>query len=73
MQQQSGILFSRTVKMMLHHFNTAQRADEVELFFRDNIFAGAERAINQAVETIRVNASLLARDADDVARFFDSL
>lgn len=51
MQQQSGILFSRIAKAMLHHFSSHQRADEVSKFFRENAFDGSEvRAVDQAVE-----------------------
>ena len=69
MHKQSGILFSRTVKSMLHHFSSIQRAQEVEALFRENHFAASERAVDQAVETIRLNASLLERDLNDVVKY----
>lgn len=51
MQRQSGILFSRVAKAMLHNFSSHQRADEISKFFRENAFDGSEvRAVDQAVE-----------------------
>ena len=58
MQKQSGILFSRVVKAMLHNFSCHQRANEVDSFFRSNPFDGSEvRSVSQAVE-VRANCLL---------------
>ncbi|XP_017485790.1 PREDICTED: puromycin-sensitive aminopeptidase-like protein [Rhagoletis zephyria] len=74
MQKQSGILFSRAVKAMLHNFSCHQRANEVDSFFRSNPFDGSEvRSVSQAVETIHINADVLARDLKSLTDFFQEL
>lgn len=45
------------------HFCDEGDAKEVESFFRDNRVAGADRALEEAVETIRVCAAFKAREA----------
>jgi len=70
---QAGILMSNLAKMVTHNFNTEQRAQEVNQFFTDNSFPGTERAVQQSVETIYLNARLLSRDSVNVKKYFETL
>lgn len=68
----AGALISRLIKMVTKNFTTEAKAQEVETFFRDNKFPGSERSVQQAVETIRLNESIMKRDAD-VKKYLESL
>ena len=43
-------------------FLSLEKADMVETFFKENPMPGTERAVAQAVETVRLNAAWLTRD-----------
>lgn len=70
---QAGILVAQLAKHVTHYFTTEQHANQVDKFFQENNFPGTERAVQQAVETIRLNASILARDASAVGKYLESL
>lgn len=66
----SGLfLLGRLIKMVLSGLATEEDAVEVETFFAANEAPSAERAISQAVEHIRVNASHLKRDREAITDF----
>ena len=66
----SGLfLLGRLIKMVLAGFAREQDAVEAEAFFAVNEAPSAERAISQAVEHIRVNASHLERDREAIVDF----
>lgn len=52
-------------------FMSEEKAQEVEAFFRDHPVPAASRTILQSLERIRSNAAWLARDRDDVTRWFE--
>lgn len=68
----SGHLIARIVKCSTENFTSEDKAQEVTKFFEANKFPGAERTIQQSVETIRLNASWLSRDADTIKAFLAS-
>ncbi|KAH9396547.1 hypothetical protein TYRP_019569 [Tyrophagus putrescentiae] len=65
----AGSLICRLIKLVTEHFNTEERANEVETFFKENAFPGSERTVQQAVETIRLNAAVMKRDAAGVKAY----
>ena len=69
----AGALICRMIKIVAENFSTETRAVEVEQFFRDNQFPGSELTVQQAVETIRLNAAILQRDATSLCAYLDEL
>ncbi len=51
-------------------FNTEEKLADVEGFFKDHEAPGAERAIRQATEVIRLNIAWLARNRTELAAWF---
>ena len=43
---------------------------QVEKFFTEHPLPGSERNVAQSVETIRLHAAWLSRDATDISNFF---
>lgn len=66
----SGYLIARCVEYSSAGFISEEKANEVENFFKQNPTPQADRAIKQALESIRGKASWYNRDKDDVAGFF---
>lgn len=69
----AGYLICRLIKLVTENFTTEEQAAQVEKFFVDNKFPGSERSVQQSVETIRLNAAILKRDAQEVKIYLDSL
>ena len=69
----TNMLISRLIKLVTENFTTEEWAQEVENFFRNNRFPGSDRTVQQSVETIRLNAAILKRDALEVKQFLDTL
>ncbi|CAD6215605.1 GSCOCG00000417001-RA-CDS [Cotesia congregata] len=65
-----GFLLSRLVKHTTENFVTEKRAIEIEEFFKKNPTPGAERTVQQSVESIRLNAAWLARDQASIESYF---
>jgi len=57
---------------MIENFATEDKAVDVETFFRDHAFPGTERAVQQAVEGIRINQAWIKRDLGDIHEFLKS-
>jgi len=66
----SGFLLSHLVKSCSERFLTEDAAVEVEKFFTEHPLPGSERNVAQSVETIRLHAAWLSRDAADISNFF---
>jgi len=64
-------LLSRLVTTSCSVFASDKRADEVEKFFSDKKVASAERAVKQAIESIRSNAGWWSRDSQDIVRWLN--
>jgi len=64
-----GFLLTRLVKNTTENFASIEKAEEVENFFKKNGCVGAERTIQQACETIRLNAAWLKRDHEKLHSF----
>ena len=60
-----GFMIMRLVSIT-EAFTTLERADEVESFFEANPVAGAQRTVQQALESIRLNARWLELNSDAV-------
>ncbi|KAL0822477.1 hypothetical protein ABMA28_004534 [Loxostege sticticalis] len=59
---QGGFLLARLVKSTTENFASEAAAQEIEAFFRDHHSPGTERSVQQALETVRLNAAWLRRD-----------
>lgn len=66
-------LMTYIVKFSTENFTTEEKAQEIEEFFKENKFPGAERTIQQSVEKVRLNASWLARDGEAIKKFLHEL
>jgi puromycin-sensitive aminopeptidase len=65
----SGFLIRRLVQVH-EAFTSPQRAKAIEVFFRDHPAREVQRTVKQVLEKIRVNATWLARNKKDLARWF---
>lgn len=61
------------LKYLLTQFATEERARDVENFFYINPMPGTEKAVAQAVETIRTHANLLKRNMNDLKKYLSQL
>lgn len=61
------------MKNTTENFASIEKAEEVENFFKKNGCVGAERTIQQACETIRLNASWLKRDLEKLHSFLKNV
>ncbi|KAG9511390.1 Puromycin-sensitive aminopeptidase, partial [Fragariocoptes setiger] len=66
---ESGFLIARLVKYLTENFASEEKAAEVSEFFEKNNFPGAERVVQQSLETIRLNAAWLKRDSASIKDF----
>ena len=66
-----GFMIMRLVSIT-ETFTTLERADEVESFFEANPVAGAQRTVQQALESIRLNARWLELNSDPVAAWLNT-
>lgn len=69
----SGYLLTRLVKYLTENFASEKMADEVTQFFKENKSPGTERTVQQAVETIQLNAAWLKRDSEAISKYLNSL
>ncbi|XP_022199071.2 puromycin-sensitive aminopeptidase isoform X2 [Nilaparvata lugens] len=69
---ESGFLLSRLVKYTVEDFVSEERALEVEEFFKEREHSNIERTVQQACETIRLNAAWLNRDRQLMKEFLTS-
>lgn len=61
------------MKNTTENFASVEKAMEVENFFKQNGCVGAERTIQQACETIRLNALWLKRDHEKLHSFLQEV
>lgn len=66
-----GFMIMRLVSIT-ETFTTLERADEVEAFFEANPVAGAQRTVQQALESIRLNARWLELNSGPVTDWLES-
>ena len=69
---QGGFLLARLVKFTTEDFASEDMAIEVEAFFKEHKSPGTERTVQQAVETIRLNAAWLNRDKVAIESYLSS-
>jgi len=69
-------LMNAAISSCTSHFASKEKADEIEIFFRENPLDGTERKIKQIVENMRINAVLadnMKRSPAATEKFWDSL
>jgi len=66
-----GFLLARVISSTTVNFHSAEKAEEVETFFRSHPVPAAERTIRQSVERIRSNALWLERDRESIRRWLE--
>ena len=66
-----GFMIMRLVSIT-EDFTTLDRANEVEAFFEANPVAGAQRTVQQSLESIRLNARWLELNADQIANWLNT-
>ncbi|BET03125.1 Aminopeptidase [Nesidiocoris tenuis] len=66
---EGGFLLSRLVKSSMENFASEEMASSIEEFFKNAECSSATRSIQQSVESIRLNASWLNRDKDQIKEF----
>lgn len=66
---EGNVVFGGMVKSMTQNFASESKATEIEQFFDSNPIPGTERSIQQAVETIRIQAKWLDRDLESIRKF----
>ncbi|XP_011349925.1 puromycin-sensitive aminopeptidase isoform X2 [Ooceraea biroi] len=66
---EGGFLLARLVKFTTENFVTEEQAKDVESFFESHPTPGTERTVQQCVESIRLNATWLARDKDSIKKY----
>lgn len=69
-QYSGGFLLTRLVKHLTENFASEDKAIEIENFFKTHEFPGAERTVQQSIETIRLSAAWLSRDIMEIREFF---
>lgn len=63
------VILSGFISSSFSHYASEEKAVEVEKFFAENKTSGAERAVQQTVERIRINAAWLKRDLPCIREF----
>lgn len=58
------------VKLVAEGFASTDQATQVESYFAANAWPGTERAVHQAVESIRVKAAWHSRDDEAIKSYF---
>ncbi|XP_049874380.1 puromycin-sensitive aminopeptidase [Pectinophora gossypiella] len=69
---QGGFLIARLVKSTTENFASEAAAQDIEEFFRTHQSPGAERSVQQALETVRLNATWLRRDLASSTAYLQS-
>ncbi|CAB3259962.1 unnamed protein product [Arctia plantaginis] len=69
---QGGFLLARLVKSTTENFASESCAQEIEQFFRTHQSPGTERSVQQALETVRLNAAWLRRDLASTTAYLHS-
>lgn len=65
---QGGFLLNRLVKIT-ENFASETVATEIESFFKERNSSGIERAVQQSVESVRLNSAWLARDSEAIKAY----
>lgn len=69
----SGNLLTALVKYTTENFVTEDYARDIEEFFEKHPTPGAQRNIQQSIETVRLNAAWLKRDQQTIEEFFKNI
>lgn len=66
------VILSGFISSSFSHYASEEMAVEVEKFFSEHSTSGAERAVQQTVERIRINAAWLKRDLPCIKAFLQN-
>ncbi|KAJ1522937.1 hypothetical protein ONE63_002076 [Megalurothrips usitatus] len=66
------VILSGFISTSFSHYASEEKAVEVEKFFAEHNTSGAERAVQQTVERIRINAAWLQRDLPCIRAFLQN-
>lgn len=64
-----GFLLTRLVKYCTDGFACTKKAEVIEQFFKEHPVPGAERTVQQSIETIHLTAGWLKRDVPAIREF----
>lgn len=70
---EGGLLARLLVQYATKNFASREKADEIEKYFQSSPFGGGERAAQQSVESVRLNADWLERDVRDIKDYLTSV
>ncbi|KAG5422099.1 hypothetical protein I9W82_001192 [Candida metapsilosis] len=65
------VVLDRFVKMTLKNFQSLEKLNEIDDFFKTRDVHGFERALKQSLDHIRINANWYARDIEEVKKFLE--
>lgn len=66
------MILSGFISTSFSHYASEEMAVEVEKFFSEHSTVGVERAVQQTVERIRINAAWLKRDLPCIKAFLQN-
>lgn len=62
-------LMQRLVDVATGYFVDASMMDEIKTYFEAHKFPGAERTVQQSIETIAINSDWLKRDGESIKQY----
>lgn len=70
---EDGYLLSWMISSLTENFASEEKAQEVENFFKTNVFPSTDRTVQQSVEKIRLGAKWLKRDRASIETYLKEL
>lgn len=65
------VVLDRFVKLTLKNFQSLEKLNKIDKFFKTRDVHGFERALKQSLDHVRINANWYARDHDEVMSFLE--
>ncbi|QQP52237.1 Aminopeptidase, partial [Caligus rogercresseyi] len=62
-------LYIRLVEFVTSGFNTLEKAEEVQAFFKENKITHIRRSLDQCIEKIKIRAKWFERDSQEIKKF----
>lgn len=66
-------MLGKLIKFTTENFASEEEANEIEAFFANKNTSGAERTVQQSLETIRNNAAWLRKDGELIKQYLCNL
>ncbi|ODV82321.1 uncharacterized protein CANTADRAFT_19886 [Suhomyces tanzawaensis NRRL Y-17324] len=63
------VVFERFVKDTLRNYQSMEKHDEIQNFFKGKVLSGFDRSLYQALDTVKTNAAWFARDEKVLAEY----